>query len=150
MGATRLMQWYGFLYGCVATVVSTVLCVLAILGFSLIPDSRGLVGVVFSAQVVPWFLMIHLRADKAILRPVRPVIIIGRCLTAFAWLQLIVLALWLANMDRPSDEVGGWIVSMSLASLLLGSSLFIMFGWGFGYEEFVGKRLIRFMRFSRY
>lgn len=143
MAPIRWLEWYGFIYGCLATAASAVLEVACLRGYHL-PDSPDVFQYVFVLQFVPLLLVCSpsILVRRPVIRPTSAGITIARAMLAISALQIVGLLSWLAvaaRIQHADDNMLIYIMTLELSSVLFFSSAIIACGWAFSWPEIFSR-----------
>jgi hypothetical protein len=135
----RWIEWYGFVYGCIAVAGSIVFEIGCWAGYQL-PNSPAPFQWLFGLQSVPLFLVclpsIVPRQPVIGVTPAR--LIAARFFLALAGLQVIGMILWIAiaaRVQRVDDVSLVYIMTVGFSSVVLFISVTIACGWAFSWPE---------------
>lgn len=152
MGLSQWVVWYGFTYGCAATVLS-ILAYAGVLLFdmSIIPETAGPAVAIFVIHFVPYYLTdrTYHPSSKPILSRTTRIVRFARTTTSVAVALLIahfVFAIVVTGQSPiVADKIRG--MSMFLVWLFTTTSIAMVWTYGLGVADYLPEWVRRLSRF---
>lgn len=144
MSVIRWIEWYGFIYGCIAVAGSIVFEIGCVAGYQL-PNSSAPFQWLFGLHSVPLFLVClpSIVPRQPVIRVTPARLIAARLFLAVTGLQVISMILWIAIAARVqhADDVSlVYIMTVGFSSVVLFISVTIACGWAFSWPEIFWRR----------